>query len=65
MSVVFVGIVTGGKETAGDDAQDIEWVKLDEIESLDIAFDHKKIIRDYKAWQAGGGTFWSSKRRNV
>ncbi len=65
MSVVFVGIVIGGEEIAGDDAQDVEWVKLDEIEESEIAFDHATIIRDYKTWQANGGTFWSSKRRNV
>jgi ADP-ribose pyrophosphatase YjhB (NUDIX family) len=65
MSVVFVGIVTGGQESAGDDAEDVEWVELDKIERSQIAFDHATIIRDYKTWQATGGTFWSSKRRNV
>lgn len=64
MSVVFVGIVTGGTERAGDDAREIEWVDLATIESPKIAFDHMKMIRDYQMWKVAGGTFWSSKRRN-
>ncbi len=36
-----------GKPKAGDDAAGIRIVKLSEIEKLDFAFDHKKIIRDF------------------
>jgi O-acetyl-ADP-ribose deacetylase (regulator of RNase III)/ADP-ribose pyrophosphatase YjhB (NUDIX family) len=36
-----------GKPKAGDDAASAKIVKLSEIENLDFAFDHKKIIRDY------------------
>lgn len=36
-----------GKPFAGDDAADLAVVKLSEIESLEFAFDHKKIIQDY------------------
>jgi len=64
MSVVFVGIVVGGSDKAGDDAESIEWADLAGIEKQQIAFDHATILRDYKKWKASGRTFWSGKRRN-
>ncbi len=36
-----------GKPKAGDDAASLKVVKIDEIEKLDFAFDHKKILQDY------------------
>ncbi|MDD5692602.1 MAG: NUDIX hydrolase [Candidatus Omnitrophica bacterium] len=36
-----------GKPKAGDDAAGLKVVKLSEIEKLEFAFDHKKIIQDY------------------
>jgi len=36
-----------GKPKAGDDAKGLKVVKLNEIQKLDFAFDHKKIIQDY------------------
>jgi ADP-ribose pyrophosphatase YjhB (NUDIX family) len=64
MSVVFVAIITGGSESAGDDAGKLEWVELENVDSLQLAFDHKQILRDYRKWKNSGGTYWSSKRRN-
>jgi 8-oxo-dGTP diphosphatase len=64
MSVVFVGIIVGGSDKAGDDAESIEWVELGTIEKQEIAFDHAQILRDYKKWKTSDGTFWSTKRRN-
>jgi mutator protein MutT len=64
LTVVFVGIIVGGSDRAGDDAESIEWVDLADIEKQQIAFDHMTILRDYKKWKASGGTFWSTKRRN-
>lgn len=64
MSVVFVGLIIAGIEKAGDDAQEIEWVDLGRLDTLQLAFDHLQIISDYKKWRASGGTFWSSKGRN-
>lgn len=47
-TIATVFIAKGkGKPKAGDDAQGIKVVKLSEIEKLDFAFDHKKIIQDY------------------
>jgi len=63
-TTVFVGIIVGGSDSAGDDAASIEWVELADIEKQQIAFDHITILRDYKKWKASGGTFWSTKRRN-
>jgi 8-oxo-dGTP diphosphatase len=64
MSIVFVGIIVGGSDKAGDDAESIEWVELGTIEKQEIAFDHAQILRDYKKWKTSDGTFWSTKRRN-
>lgn len=36
-----------GKPKAGDDAAGLKVVNLSEIENIDFAFDHKKIIEDY------------------
>lgn len=64
MSIVFVGIIVGGSDKAGDDAESIEWIELGTIEKQEIAFDHAQILRDYKKWKTSDGTFWSTKRRN-
>jgi 8-oxo-dGTP diphosphatase len=64
MSIVFVGIIVGGSDKAGDDAESIEWVELGTIEKQEIAFDHAQILRDYKKWKTSDATFWSTKRRN-
>jgi ADP-ribose pyrophosphatase YjhB (NUDIX family) len=53
-----------GEIRAGDDAANIEWIKLANIRRQQIAFDHTQILSDYQYWKASGGTFWSTKRRN-
>lgn len=42
-----------GKPRAGDDAASLKVVKLDEIEKLDFAFDHKEILSDYLKYLKG------------
>jgi ADP-ribose pyrophosphatase YjhB (NUDIX family) len=64
MSTVFVAIITGGTEKGGDDAAAVEWVDLDRVEHSEPAFDHGRILKDYKNWKISGGTFWSTKRAN-
>jgi 8-oxo-dGTP diphosphatase len=64
LSVVFVGIIVSGQEKAGDDAAGIEWVEVASIEKQKLAFDHVRILRDYRQWKSSSGTFWSTKRRN-
>ena len=43
-----------GKPNAGDDAASLKVVKLEEIEKLNFAFDHKKILSDYLIYKKGG-----------
>ena len=64
MTTVFVGVIVGGEIKAGDDAANIEWIKLPDIRRKQIAFDHTQILHDYQHWKASGGTFWSTKTRN-
>jgi len=47
-TIATVFIAKGqGSPKAGDDAAGLKIVKLNEIEKIDFAFDHKKIIHDY------------------
>ncbi|MGA9935148.1 MAG: NUDIX hydrolase [Nitrososphaeraceae archaeon] len=65
ISTVFVGIVPSDnvavEASAQDDASEVEWINLEAVIKSNIAFDHKKILSDYKVWKESGGTFWSSK----
>jgi 8-oxo-dGTP diphosphatase len=69
MSTVFVGMIPDNSDSemvctsAQDDAAEIEWIDLENLANTDVAFDHKKILFDYKAWKLFGGTFWSSKNK--
>jgi 8-oxo-dGTP diphosphatase len=66
MSTVFIGKISQNDEIkealAGDDAAAIDWINLEDVDNASFAFDHKKIISDYKKWQQSGRTFWSSKK---
>ncbi|OGX16491.1 MAG: NUDIX hydrolase [Omnitrophica WOR_2 bacterium RBG_13_41_10] len=42
-----------GKPKAGDDAAGLNIVKIEELEKLDFAFDHKEIIKDYIKYKQG------------
>lgn len=66
MSSVFIATskLTGNHNlgaVAKDDAVQIEWTNIEDIGEKTLAFDHKRIISDYKSWKKSGGTFWSSK----
>jgi 8-oxo-dGTP diphosphatase len=67
MSTVFIAMIPVGNDTeavqasAQDDAAEIHWINLDDLDNSTIAFDHKKILFDYKVWKQSRGTFWSSK----
>ena len=60
ISVVFICSYEG-KPSAGDDAADWQEFSLEKIWDLDIAFDHKKILSDFKKWLSNRETYWSSK----
>ena len=65
LSVVFIGLILGGSEKAGDDASGLEWVDLAGLDVIrnELAFDHAKILADYVRWKGAMGTYWSTKRR--
>jgi 8-oxo-dGTP diphosphatase len=80
LSVTFITRIARGNENARDDAAALQWIKLegDELDGLiqsqQIAFDHSKILSDYKKWiRATQGsvqsststnlTFWSTKNK--
>jgi 8-oxo-dGTP diphosphatase len=64
MSTVFVGKISPNNKVAAlahDDAAEIKWMNLEEVDNTSFAFDHLKIVLDYKKWKQSGGTFWSSR----
>jgi 8-oxo-dGTP diphosphatase len=66
MSTVFIGKILDNsnnkvKAIARDDASELEWINLEATDNGSLAFDHKKILSDYRKWKKSGGTFWSSK----
>jgi urocanate hydratase len=81
LSVTFITGIVQGNENARDDAAALQWIKLegeldDLIQSQQIAFDHSKILNDYKKWiraaqgsvQSGtinNATFWSTKNEQT
>ena len=60
ISVVFICEFKEGL-LAGDDAAEWGNFELNEALEIDLAFDHKKILKDFQNWLRMKGTFWSSK----
>jgi 8-oxo-dGTP diphosphatase len=60
ISTVFICDFSG-ELRAGDDAANYGLFTFQEIEKLEIAFDHRKIIQDFEKWLIKKETFWSSK----
>lgn len=65
ISVVFVGKIIGGELKAGDDAGSYEWVTIDDITNGKVAFDHIRILQDYRCWKVSKSTYWSSKQLQI
>lgn len=61
IATVFIGKSSEGELKGGDDAKEAFWMDVNEIETHEFAFDHKKILMDYLKWRKKKGTFWSSK----
>ena len=62
VSIVFIAKIISGNAKAGDDADSFEWLTIEDlIKNKRVAFDHIKILEDYREWKVSGGTFWSSK----
>lgn len=75
ISVAFITRIVQGNEDARDDAAALQWINVeDELDSLiqskQIAFDHSRILNDYKKWikaaqgsaESSNLTFWSTKQ---
>jgi 8-oxo-dGTP diphosphatase len=60
VSISFIARIISGVPKAGDDADDIKWVSLND-DTVRLAFDHRRILQDYSRWKQLGGTYWSSK----
>ncbi len=64
MSIVFICLTIDElKGKAGDDASEIYWINLNELNTFNLAFDHKMILEDYLKWRNHNSTYWSSKIR--
>src|SRR3712207_2242802 len=79
ISVTFIAKIVTGHEAPNDDAAAVEWVNVEDeldrlIETNQIAFDHPKILTDFKMWRKAAQalshennipTFWSTKEREA
>ena len=61
MSIAFICKITSGELKAANDAADLQWVEINSLENIKLAFDHHKIISDYQTWLKNKCTYWSSK----
>lgn len=51
VTILYAAKPMSGRLKGGDDAAEARWVAPRELRSMDIAFDHAKIIREQLAWQ--------------
>jgi 8-oxo-dGTP diphosphatase len=64
ISIVFICLIMDYlKGKAGDDVSEIYWKNLNELDTFNLAFDHKIILEDYLKWRNHNSTYWSSKIR--
>ncbi len=78
ISVTFITRILRGNEDARDDAAALQWVNIEDeleglIQSRQIAFDHSKILNNYRQWiksvrgsvDSTNLTFWSTKKEQT
>lgn len=78
ISVTFITRIVQGNEDARDDAASLQWSNIEDeldglIQSHQIAFDHSKILYNYKQWikpvrgsvDTTNLTFWSTKKEQT
>jgi 8-oxo-dGTP diphosphatase len=78
ISVTFIARIVQGNEDARNDAAALQWINIDDeldrlIQSKQIAFDHSKIIKNYKKWiesvrrsvDTNNLTYWSTKKEQT
>jgi 8-oxo-dGTP diphosphatase len=61
ISITFIAKPIEGKLKAGSDAMDVNWYNLSKIDTRNMAFDHGRIIEDYKKWKKLKETYWSTR----
>lgn len=54
VTVVFIGKPCGGTLSASSDAKSVKIMKLEELERVQFAFDHNKIVLDYIKYKTEG-----------
>ena len=57
--ITFIAKIVSGDAKAADDAESVEWLPVND--KRDLAFDHNKILKDYRQWRKTKATYWSSK----
>ncbi len=77
ISITFITRTVRGNEAPNDDAEALQWINVEDeldrlIQSNQIAFDHSRILTDFRNWRkaAQGSveennkipTFWSTKK---
>jgi 8-oxo-dGTP diphosphatase len=78
ISVTFITRIVQGNEDPRDDAAALQWINIEDeldalIQSQQVAFDHSKILSDYKKWikaaqssvESSNLTFWSTKKEQA
>ncbi len=67
ISIVFVTSWNHDQSArAQDDAKEITWIPLSKLNQQLLAFDHYKILNDFKKWLTNNClTFWSNSPRNT
>ncbi|MHA1906709.1 MAG: NUDIX domain-containing protein [Candidatus Thorarchaeota archaeon] len=64
VNIVFVARPIEGEPQGGDDAADAKWVKIEDLDESDLAFDHGLVFTDFKLWMNDNSkTFWSTRTR--
>jgi len=61
VATVFIAEPVNENLKASSDAAEAKWIDIDKIDMKNLAFDHIKIIEDYKKWKKTKQTYWSSK----
>lgn len=57
ISVVFIMKLISGEVKLNDESKEGKWEELDKIDTNSLAFDHGKMLEDYKKWKKQKGTY--------
>ena len=54
VAILFSARITGGKLSTNLEAKEFKWVESNKINSIKLAFDHNKMVKDYMKWKKTG-----------